>query len=212
MTISGVVRSLLLVAIVPAFALAEKVTGNDVGDKQCSAVDADGDVHKGKCKNVCGDNEVARDATNNFGSEYKCSSVSGEPPPEAPSPHRPATGPAPAPTNVAGQLLPVADLKPVSHVAPPYCDMVDGGKALRVTVENAGRFAVSTQVFVTFSPGGPAKRATDTIPIGASRTVTVGIPRACWVPDCHFSIVVDPNDRVHEFNEENNTVRGWCVG
>ena len=52
---------------------ARPVNSNKVGDKQCSLLRTDGSVHKGKCKNVCKDKKIEKDATGQYGSPYKCS-------------------------------------------------------------------------------------------------------------------------------------------
>jgi subtilase family serine protease len=101
-----------------------------------------------------------------------------------------------------------------------YCDSDDQNN-LKIHVKNQGNAdaPASTTLVEFFLPGGvvqPVQLTTPPIPKG--QTVTVGTvlipttPVNCFDPDCDFNITVDSKNRVEESKENNNKVKGTCIG
>jgi len=88
-----------------------------------------------------------------------------------------------------------------------------GDTGLVVTVKNQGAAdAGASTTRVDFQPAGSPSLPTPPIPAGASVDLLFTIPAGCFVPDCHYKIVVDSNNQVDESNESNNTVDSVCPG
>ncbi len=99
---------------------------------------------------------------------------------------------------------------------PSFCTLAkvepDKGKLI-VTVMNQGhRDARASTTKVEFTPGGSFEQPTPAVRgEGGMVEVKFDVPRACWTPDCTFTITVDSGNRVKEGNKGNNTVTGYCA-
>lgn len=105
------------------------------------------------------------------------------------------------------------DLVPVADPKKGFCNRDRQGNLI-VTVKNQGSAdAGPSTTRVEFSPGGPVDIATPPIAAGQSVDLPpVGMPAACFNPDCNFRIVVDLNNDVDESDEMNNVASGTCLG
>ena len=89
---------------------------------------------------------------------------------------------------------------------------VDKGK-LVVTVKNRGLAPAAASITrVTFSPGGSVDLPTGLLDEGASVDLKVDIPGECFNPDCDFTITVNADGKVQEYDDQNNYVEGKCIG
>lgn len=102
-------------------------------------------------------------------------------------------------------------LKPFPAPAPVgFCDRV--GNVLKVHVKNQGTAAAAAEVIVRFEHGPPKSGSTGTInPDGGIGVVEIPIPEPIPPGGFNFKIYVDPNEKVEESNEENNTADGRCI-
>ena len=106
-----------------------------------------------------------------------------------------------------------ADLVPDGTGTINFCQRDPGTGNLQVTIRNQGAAAAAASTTtVTFNPGGAFPVQTPAIAQGASATVSVAIPGACFNPDCEFTITVDSASGVPESNENNNVAGGSCIG
>lgn len=113
------------------------------------------------------------------------------------------------------------DLVPANPAGSPgYCDG-DDQYDLKIHVKNQGNgdAPACTTLVEFYLPGGvvqPVKLTTPPIPKGQTVTVgTVPIPTTpvnCFNPDCDFDITVDSQNQVEESKENNNKVKGTCIG
>lgn len=116
----------------------------------------------------------------------------------------------------ACQTREVAPVPKNPDIGPPgYCER--GADGLRVTVSNGGT-AVETDIPVSVEFGTlngpvdvPGTISGDVQP-GATGFVDVAIPPLCFIPDCDFTITVDPDNKIPESDENNNTAQGKCIG
>ena len=95
---------------------------------------------------------------------------------------------------------------------------MEDGK-LRIAVKNQGTADAPVSVTrVIFMPGRPDSRSVDMntnqVPAGEFLDVEpVEIPSDCFASgDCEFTVTVDANNQVVEFDKANNTVSGRCKG
>jgi len=113
------------------------------------------------------------------------------------------------------------DLVPVPalpDMAFPYCDRDEEG--LYVHVKNEGTAtAPSFTTEVEFKWTQPEANSetvsieTSTLPAGDTRRVgPFPIPSLCWDPDCDFTVTIDPEQKISELSEINNSVDGRCLG
>lgn len=117
--------------------------------------------------------------------------------------------------SVAGQQ---PDLVPEPTSAFGFCRRDAQGRLI-VRVKNQGNdFAAPFMVEVRFEVGSglpPVSillRTAGLFP-GESRDLDpIAFPANCFNSDCHFTINVDPDNRVQESNEGNNLVAGTCPG
>lgn len=100
-----------------------------------------------------------------------------------------------------------------------FCQRGSGGATLLVYVKNKGlKDAFGSEVEVTFYVGGSGVKVRaqgDTGHLDPGETsvgLPVKIPTGCFNPDCDFDIMVDIDDDVREFNEDNNKATGRCIG
>jgi len=94
-----------------------------------------------------------------------------------------------------------------------YCDMTTVPQ-LRIVIQNQGQGNASPSLTrVVFSPGGIKDIPTSALPSGQRVTLApVPIPKACFDPDCDFTISVDSKAQINEATgESNNVVDGRCI-
>ena len=94
-----------------------------------------------------------------------------------------------------------------------YCDMTTVPQ-LRIVIQNQGQGNASPSLTrVVFSPGGIKDIPTSALPSGQRVTLApVPIPKACFDPDCDFTITVDSKAQINEATgESNNVVDGRCI-
>lgn len=108
------------------------------------------------------------------------------------------------------------DLAPFSPLGTDpfaFCRTEQDGKLLRVSVKNQGNGnAAASKTMVTFN-NGPVTVDTPPIPAGGSIDLLFSVPANCFRPDCSFTITVDSDNQVNEFNNEgNNSANGGCLG
>lgn len=53
---------------------------------------------------------------------------------------------------------------------------------------------------------------TQPLPPTASRQFLFDFPSGCFSADCKYNVVADPDDLIEEFNEDNNSIGGNCLG
>lgn len=114
-----------------------------------------------------------------------------------------------------------ADLVPLGRPglpgAPGFCKTATArpnqGKLI-VTVANRGNAAAKASIaLVEFSNGASFPLPAPALaPGGSANLQPLGIPAACFRPDCSFKIKVDSQDQVKETDEGNNAVAGSCLG
>ena len=115
-----------------------------------------------------------------------------------------------------GCLLKRPDLVPVTQPeAEKFCSRDDD--QLLIAVKNQGNANAPESVTrVIFMPGRPDSRAIDknTLEVSPGQVVNVepvDIPQDCFASgECEFTITVDANNQVLEFDKANNTVSGKC--
>ena len=94
-----------------------------------------------------------------------------------------------------------------------YCDMTSVPQ-LRIVIQNQGQGNAPASITrVTFSPGGIKDIPTPPLQT-AQRTMLapIPIPKACFDPDCDFTITVDSKAQINEATgEENNVTDGRCI-
>ena len=94
-----------------------------------------------------------------------------------------------------------------------YCDMTTVPQ-LRIVIQNQGQGNASPSLTrVVFSPGGIKDIPTSAVPSGQRVMLSpVPIPKACFDPDCDFTITVDSKAQINEATgESNNVVDGRCI-
>lgn len=94
-----------------------------------------------------------------------------------------------------------------------YCDMTTVPQ-LRIVIQNQGQANASPSVTrVGFSPGGIKDIPTSAVASGQRVMLApVPIPKACFDPDCDFTITVDAKAQIDEATgEANNVVDGLCI-
>jgi hypothetical protein len=101
--------------------------------------------------------------------------------------------------------------------APGFCQAVRTGPSqgkLIVTVTNRGNAtAKASTARVKFSNGASYSLPTPALAPGGSVDLPpLGIPAACFQPDCSFKVRVDSQDQVLESDEGNNAADGTCLG
>jgi len=97
--------------------------------------------------------------------------------------------------------------------ADAYCDMTTVPQ-LRIVIQNQGQGNASPSLTrVVFSPGGIKDIPTSAVPSGQRVMLApVPIPKACFDPDCDFTITVDSKAQINEATgESNNVVDGRCI-
>jgi len=113
------------------------------------------------------------------------------------------------------------DLVPVPafpDMAFSYCDRDEEG--LYVHVKNEGTATANsftTEVeFKWTQPEADSETVNiETSTLLAGDTQRVGpfpIPSLCWDPDCDFTVTIDPEQKISELSEINNSVDGRCLG
>lgn len=122
---------------------------------------------------------------------------------------------SPVPPERIPDLVPV---KPLPDTPAPvgFCQIAEDGLLL-VIVKNQGNADAATSITTVefpLSSGGslPVEIATPALEVGESVELTVGIPPNCAGTDCSFSIMVDSQNQIEEFDENNNSADGLCIG
>jgi Domain of unknown function (DUF1929) len=98
-------------------------------------------------------------------------------------------------------------------VPDPFCKLDSAGR-LVLTIRGQGETdAPASTTMVEFFPGGAFLLPTPPLAPGESVDLPpLSIPLGCYDPDCAFRITVDSSNQVDETNEDNNSVRGQCLG
>ena len=97
--------------------------------------------------------------------------------------------------------------------ADAYCEM-SGVPQLRIVIQNQGQGNAPASVTrVSFVPGGTQDVPTAPLSSGERRVLApILIPRACFDPDCDFTITVDSRTQLDEATgEANNVTDGRCI-
>lgn len=127
-------------------------------------------------------------------------------------------GPAPplASEDVGIKLVDGVDLIPLRTTGFPgemgFCGIGPGSFTVRVQ-NQGGDTASNFSIRINYSPGGSDTQPVASLGPGALADVAFpGVPSRCFNPDCRFTIIVDSDGVVGEFNETNNTAGGLCIG
>jgi CARDB len=119
-------------------------------------------------------------------------------------------------TGLSSQKSPdLIPYSPAGNSPSAFCRLEENGneRFLRVTIKNQGNAdARASKTKVIYSNNKSITLDTPPIHAGSEVDLLFKVPSDCFSPDCSFKITVDSEYQIEEFNKQNNSVNGGCIG